>query len=215
LAAGHLQLRDINDPRLVKALAHPLRIQILRVLQNRVASPSEIADELSARLPNVSYHVRFLERIGVIELVRTRPRRGAVEHYYKARGRLRINDAIWAQVPDMVKSAMVDATLAQAVQGIAAAASFDGFSRKEALAGRLLVTLDEQGFRELSGATNELAKRAVTLEKESRQRLAANDHEAPEIRTGLVMTLYEAAPIELDPAATPAKSTRAKRRTKA
>lgn len=202
-----MQLRDINDARLVKALAHPLRIQILRVLQNGVASPSDIADELSVRLPNVSYHMRFLERIGVIELVRTRQRRGAVEHYYKARGRLRINDAIWAQVPDVVKSAMVDATLAQAIQSITTAASFDGFARKEALAGRLVVTLDEQGFRELSAAANDLTKRAVALEKESRRRIAASDHAGEEIKTGLVMTLYEAAPIEPipQPKRTPAR----------
>jgi DNA-binding transcriptional ArsR family regulator len=210
-----LQLRDINDPRLVKALAHPLRIQILRVLQNRVASPSDIADELQVRLPNVSYHVRFLERIGVIELVRTRQRRGAIEHYYKARGRLRINDSIWAQVPDVVKSAMVDATLAQAIQSITTAASFEGFSRKEALAGRLLFNLDEQGFRELSTAANELTKRAVAIEKESRQRMAANDHQEPEIKTGLVMTLYEAAPLEPLPTAQEPRAKSRRSRSKA
>ena len=40
-----MQITEIDDPRLVKGLAHPLRIQILRVLENRVASPSEIAEE--------------------------------------------------------------------------------------------------------------------------------------------------------------------------
>ena len=50
---------------IVLPLAHPLRIHILRVLQDRVASPSELADELQAKLPNVSYHVRFLEKLGL------------------------------------------------------------------------------------------------------------------------------------------------------
>jgi len=53
-------ITDIDDPRLVKALAHPLRIQILNLLRDRVASPSELADEIGAPLGNVSYHVRFL-----------------------------------------------------------------------------------------------------------------------------------------------------------
>jgi predicted transcriptional regulator len=30
----------------------------------------------------VSYHVRQLEKAGLIELVATKPRRGALEHYY-------------------------------------------------------------------------------------------------------------------------------------
>jgi hypothetical protein len=32
----------------------------------------------------VSYHVRILARLGLIELVRTTPRRGAVEHHYRS-----------------------------------------------------------------------------------------------------------------------------------
>ncbi|MBV9212474.1 MAG: hypothetical protein JOZ25_02385, partial [Actinobacteria bacterium] len=34
---------DITDPRIAKAYAHPLRIHILGMLDDRVASPSEIA----------------------------------------------------------------------------------------------------------------------------------------------------------------------------
>jgi DNA-binding transcriptional ArsR family regulator len=60
------QITELDDPRLVKALAHPLRITILRVLQDRTASPSEIAEEISAPLGNVSYHVRVLERVAMV-----------------------------------------------------------------------------------------------------------------------------------------------------
>src|SRR5436853_259023 len=38
-------ISDIGDPRLVKALAHPLRVQILTTLEDRVASPSDLAAE--------------------------------------------------------------------------------------------------------------------------------------------------------------------------
>jgi hypothetical protein len=37
---------------------------------------------VGASLSNVSYHVRQLAKAGLIELVATRPRRGALEHYY-------------------------------------------------------------------------------------------------------------------------------------
>src|SRR4051794_37828743 len=72
------------DPRLIKVFAHPLRVRILAILEQRVASPSEIAGELDASLGVVSYHVRRLEALGLIKLVRTTPRRGAVEHHYRA-----------------------------------------------------------------------------------------------------------------------------------
>ena len=53
-------INEINDPRLVKALAHPLRVSILSALEHRIASPSELADELDVPLPNLSYHIRML-----------------------------------------------------------------------------------------------------------------------------------------------------------
>ena len=92
-------ISDIGDPRLVKALAHPLRVQILTALEDRVASPSDLAEELAAPLGNVSYHVRTLADLGLVKLVRRRTRRGAVEHYYEARGRAQVSDRAWAQVP--------------------------------------------------------------------------------------------------------------------
>jgi predicted transcriptional regulator len=48
------------------------------------ASPKELAGQLGEKLGNVSYHVRILARLGLIELVRETPRRGAVEHHYRA-----------------------------------------------------------------------------------------------------------------------------------
>jgi DNA-binding transcriptional ArsR family regulator len=83
---------DISDPRIIKAVTHPLRIRILAALDERTATPSELARELGAPLGNVSYHVRQLAGLGLIKLVKRTPRRGAVEHHYKAVGRPRIAD---------------------------------------------------------------------------------------------------------------------------
>ena len=61
---------DINDPRLIKALAHPLRVRILSILETRdMASPNEMADELGVSLGVLSYHVRRLLALGFLELV--------------------------------------------------------------------------------------------------------------------------------------------------
>jgi DNA-binding transcriptional ArsR family regulator len=72
------------DRRLIKALGHPVRVRALEVLNTRIASPSELAKELDEPLGNVAYHVKILEENEAIELVRTAPVRGALEHFYRA-----------------------------------------------------------------------------------------------------------------------------------
>jgi DNA-binding transcriptional ArsR family regulator len=69
---------------LSKATTHPLRVKILERLEIRMASPNELSKQLHAPLGNVSYHVKTLLELGTIELVKTEPRRGAVEHFYRS-----------------------------------------------------------------------------------------------------------------------------------
>lgn len=62
---------------------HPTRVRILEIFErDGVTSPSALAELLDERLGNVSYHVRTLLDNGFLRLVRTEPRRGAVEHFY-------------------------------------------------------------------------------------------------------------------------------------
>jgi DNA-binding transcriptional ArsR family regulator len=193
-----MQITEIDDPRLVKGLAHPLRIHILRVLETRVASPSEIAEEIGAPLGNVSYHVRFLARVGLIELTSTKPRRGAVEHYYRAVGRVSVADQAWAQVPDVVKNGMISATLDQAGRVIGAAASSGGFERSDAVVARREMLLDEKGFAELASELNGLLERIKEIEKESAERLETSSDDADgELDAGLVMMLFESGEVQL------------------
>jgi DNA-binding transcriptional ArsR family regulator len=185
-------ITQIDDPRLVKGLAHPLRIQILRVLQDRVASPSVIAGELEAPLGNVSYHVRFLARVGLIELSSTEPRRGAVEHYYRAVGRPQISAKAWEEVPQMVKDAIIGSTIDEIGTVVAAAARTGGFDHDQAQASRRAYSLDEQGFDDLSEAVADLHVRAEQIQRESASRLAGSQAAAGELDAGVVTMLFEA-----------------------
>ncbi len=184
-------INDINDPRLVKALAHPLRVRILGVLQDRVASPSDLAQELKAPLGNVSYHVRILAQLGLLKLVKKRPRRGAIEHYYEARSRVRVSDRAWGQVPNIVKEAMVNATLDQVSTYVEQSAESGGFERANAHLMRQPLRLDEKGWSELSALVLKTLERANEIEAASLERLKASHHEG-EFEAGLVMMLFEA-----------------------
>jgi DNA-binding transcriptional ArsR family regulator len=71
------------DQRLAKALSNSLRAEALQLIAEGIASPKSIADKLEVDLPTLAYHVRVLRRLGCVELVETKKRRGAVEHIYR------------------------------------------------------------------------------------------------------------------------------------
>lgn len=71
------------DSRLTKAIAHPLRLQILTLANQRTISPSEFSEELRAPLSTVAYHFRKLAELGFLELVEEIPKRGSQEHRYR------------------------------------------------------------------------------------------------------------------------------------
>ncbi|MEA2442031.1 MAG: hypothetical protein QOH76_3455 [Thermoleophilaceae bacterium] len=186
-------ISDIGDPRLVKALAHPLRVQILSTLEDRIASPSDLATELGAPLGNVSYHVRTLADLGLVKLVKRRTRRGAVEHYYQARGRAQVSNRAWAQVPGVVKRSMVAVALEQAVDQAGAAAAAGGFDHEESNLSRQAVTLDAEGFGELSQAIARLHEEVAGIHERSASRLQSADSGAS-VQAGLVTMLFESQP---------------------
>ena len=184
-------ISDIGDPRLVKALAHPLRVQILSVLEERVASPSDLAEELGAPLGNVSYHVRTLADLGLLKLVRRRSRRGAVEHYYQARGRATVSDRAWSQVPSVVRRSMVGVALDQAIEQATAALGSGGFDAEESGLTRHSLKLDQKGATEAAEALARLHAELAEIQSRSEDRL--QDEDGDQRQVGLVTMMYESA----------------------
>ena len=73
-----------KEEDLLTALGHPLRREILRAMADgKAVSPRELSDVLGQPLSNVSYHVRVLVQSGAVTLVRTRPTRGSIQHFYR------------------------------------------------------------------------------------------------------------------------------------
>jgi DNA-binding transcriptional ArsR family regulator len=209
--------RDITDPTVAKALAHPLRTRILGSLEGRTASPSELALELDAPLGVVSYHVRRLTALGFVKLVRRVPRRGAVEHYYTATSRPRITDQAWASVPALVKQATIAAALHEVGASVSSAAAVGGFDAPEAHLTRSPVRIDERGWRELAGELDGLTDRIARIESESAKRLAGADGDGGSPReASVVLMLFESPqpPAGEKPGPRPAANRRPRSRTR-
>jgi DNA-binding transcriptional ArsR family regulator len=185
-------ITNIDDPRYVKAFSHPLRVRILAMLQERTASPVELADWLGSRLGTVAYHVRTLHQLGLIELVDETRVRGAVAHHYRAKERPRVSDEAWGQASPMAKQAAVGASLQTIDEYARASAAAGGFDRADAHLTRLRMELDEQGWRELSAAAAHLLGRAQEIEEEAKQRIAADPHGQEIAPAALAIMLFEA-----------------------
>ncbi|HEX2135238.1 MAG TPA: helix-turn-helix domain-containing protein [Microvirga sp.] len=183
---------DITDARLIKAYAHPLRLQILSLLDNRVASPKQIAEELDTPLPNTAYHVRQLASLGLVELVRRTARGGAIEHHYTARVRPVVPDDVWETLPEIVKRAYSGGLLQQAITQMVAAAEEDGFLAKESHFSRTPGRLDAKGWKAVSRELLKTLHRVERLVEESEARLAKNpDDESKTVN--VVMAFFEQA----------------------
>src|SRR3954454_12334744 len=83
-------------------LAHPLRVRILEVLNQRDMSPIEFCRDGSARESmegsHVAYHFRELAEYGALAVVERNPRRGSVEHVYRGLGRAYFSDLQWSEL---------------------------------------------------------------------------------------------------------------------
>jgi DNA-binding transcriptional ArsR family regulator len=186
------QQAGLVDPRLAKALSHPMRSRILAILNEQVASPNEIAQMIDERLPNVSYHVRALHDLGCIELVRTAQRRGAIEHYYRALKRPFFSDRDWKRLPASARQAVTDLALQMTWEDVSASIQAGTFEeRSDRHLSRTPLVLDEQGWTEVNKLLAKTLSDAEDISAKSAKRLAKSDDS--DIGTRLVMMHFPLA----------------------
>jgi DNA-binding transcriptional ArsR family regulator len=178
---------------LVKALTHPLRVEILMILNERTASPNELSKELNEGLGQVSYHVKVLRDYNCIELVDTAPRRGAVEHYYRATSRAFLTDDDWRAMPESVKPGL-SADLLQVIVDDAVAALEGGtfHRRDEHHQSWTPMLVDEQGWKDATDTLREALDRVLEIQAESAARLAKSSEQS--IPISVTMLGYEVPP---------------------
>jgi DNA-binding transcriptional ArsR family regulator len=158
--------------QLAKALAHPLRVRILSSLHKGISSPNQLAQELGEPLGNVSYHVKTLLEYDCVELVKTEPRRGAVEHFYRATDRAFLSDSDWAKIPASARKG-ISGSILESIGQSATDAMAEGTieSRKDSHLSDTPLVLDEKGWKDLNKALADTVKRAGEIQKESASRL--------------------------------------------
>jgi DNA-binding transcriptional ArsR family regulator len=177
---------DEIDIKLVRALAHPLRLKILQVLGERDASPNQLKELLDYPLGNVAYHARVLEKAGCVRQVRTARRRGAVEHFFRATPRSYIGHPEWKKVPLSVRGAFTEAAVQTFVNRLAAAME-EGTIDHEDLTSLTWVTLslDTMGRVEVAAILRDAFDRVQAVHELSEERMPGTGEEPTPVVVGL------------------------------
>jgi DNA-binding transcriptional ArsR family regulator len=161
---------ETSEARIAKALAHPLRARILQRLGERVASPGDLAVELGAPLGVVSYHVRMLRDYDCVELVRTEPRRGALQHFYRATARPTLDDDQWRTLPAGLRGELTGETLTDLVADLGAAADAGHLQDPEVVLQRTPLELDAKAFKKLNKLLAKTHGQVLAIADESAKR---------------------------------------------
>jgi DNA-binding transcriptional ArsR family regulator len=113
----------VADPKQLKAMADPLRTQLIQLLRDRARSTQEIAEELGLPKGTVGHHLKVLEAAGLIRVVRTRKVRAMTEKFYGRTARLFLYHA-----EDPADSRAISAnTLRQAASEVDQSPAVSGF----------------------------------------------------------------------------------------
>jgi DNA-binding transcriptional ArsR family regulator len=181
------------DPRLIKALSHPLRVQILDILSERVASPNGISTELRTGLTHVAYHTRALDSYGLLQLVRTAQRRGATEHFYKAMPNAFVGHRAWREIPQPLLGGVSAATLQTFLDKAIDALEAGTLDRRGDTVFRWMpLLLDETGWAEVVAIMEEATNKALAAHLRSQDRLAEAGAKAA-ISTVIGLACFETA----------------------
>lgn len=175
---------------LVKALNHPVRVRALTILTEKVASPKEIAAQIDTPLSNVSYHVRVLDELGLVEIVEEESVRGSVAHFYKAVERPLIDNPDWEKLSPKVRSAfsgyVIETLMSDAASSLAAGVFY---RREDRHLSRTSLVLDERGWRKVSEIQTKALDQILKEQAAATERLRKSEAAAVQAIAG--MTCFE------------------------
>jgi DNA-binding transcriptional ArsR family regulator len=178
------QRRKATENR-IKAMSHPLRAAVLRILTERTASPAEMARMLDEELSNVSYHTKQLVEFECAELVSTRPVRGALEHFYRATERHLIDTEEWEELDPVIAEDLVCEFMQKILDDFTASARGKLIgSDKDFHLTRTLLVLDDEGLQEALEAHERARQEIIEIEARSAARMVESGEEGTNVSTG-------------------------------
>lgn len=162
--------------QLMKALAHPMRIQITAELNKPecVTSPSKFAEKYGLSLSKASYHFKELRKYGCIEIVDEQPVRGSTEHFHKATKRVLFHSDEWSGMPDVFKNGIAARALCDFLNASREAIEAGNFAaRDDSQFSWATIRVDELGWVKVVNIVADALEAILKVEKESNPRIKA------------------------------------------
>lgn len=180
------------DARVIKAIGHPLRWKMLEALNEEDASPAQLARRFSEGVNLVAYHMRILAELGAVELVRTEPRRGSTEHYYRATMRPIFRDREWARLPLETRRAVLEAEVDKIVKDIRTTTAANGLDHPQTHVSWTGLSLDQRALSEVSDLLARVVDELLEIQARAAGRQVSKRGRKPElVSTELAMLHFE------------------------
>jgi DNA-binding transcriptional ArsR family regulator len=170
--------RALLNYRQMHALSKKERVQILTVLCERVASPKEISEELGEGLSQVSYHVSVLRDCRLVALDHKVPRRGAVEHFYRAAAPTLIPPNAWGNLPPALRKAISIRILQEFFEDASASMEAGVFDSSPGELSWTPLILDAAGVEEFGQLARDFLESVLELQTNVAKRLPNGADEA-------------------------------------
>ena len=167
----------LTNQQLVTAMKHPTRAHAVTVLNERVACAAEIGRELKKPARHVSYHLKQLEKYGVIEPVDVAKTAGgrATGRYYRALARSWYDPESWNQIGSEHQPGITADILSSCNADLAAAVQSGTIHRVDNHISRTPLLLDSIGYRELVDRLDTLLPEVIEIQQRSAARMNRND----------------------------------------
>lgn len=153
--------------RLSKAFAHPLRAELLVMLNEEAGSPDDLVKRYNEKFAEetdlnlVAYHVRVLDKFDLIELVKTEQRRGATKHIYVGKAQFLIDDGEWPHLSKATRTGISAGAIGETVERLQVALKQGTFdSRTDRQIVNLKLNVDEEAWTEITEIVKQAWKRA-------------------------------------------------------
>lgn len=203
-AIGRVAAEDrgpiVVDQRLAKATAHPTRVHILNLLYDAPNSPSKIAKRMpGVSLKLVSHHIKVLEKLNCVELVRTIEHGGRIEHIYRATKRQFFTAREWEEVEPKARQPITVNILRMVSDDIGsslAAGKFD--ERLDNHLSRTPIRVDEEGWRRIVGVLERALDEVIEASVESSERAHLNEEDLLRVRVVMMQFLVPPRPDDAD-----------------
>lgn len=176
------------EKQLYRLLKNPDLLEVLVVLIERRASPSELVGVLEKKLPKMIYCVEQLEKMKMIELVDTERRRGQMAHVYRAVMRPIWKDEEWAELSQEERESYSSWAIQLFLRDVAIAWAGGTFqARVDSHTSRSPLRVDEQGWSDINRIQNEAlaAFNEVEVESDKRRSKAGDDADLILVRAAM------------------------------